>query len=147
MSKISPPERGQPLDVSYISQLGTAINELDNKISTATYQNTYIDTVSSGPQTLKTLEASVIGGYVIVASNSTVTAATTKTFQYSFPTNFKFTPIVTASVINSGKTSAGENVSVVLTDVTRSNLSGLVRFNAAGNLSIIVNLIIIGVPN
>jgi hypothetical protein len=34
-----------------------------------------------------------------------------------------------------------------LTDVTRSSVSGLVRFNASGDVSTIVNIIVIGVPN
>jgi hypothetical protein len=116
-------------------------------VSTATYNYTTIDTVSAGKQNIKTSEARVIGGYVPVANNSTVTASSTKTFTYPFPSDFKYTPIVTASAINSGKTSAGENVSVVLTDVTRSSVSGLVRFNASGDVSTIVNIIVIGVPN
>jgi hypothetical protein len=89
----------------------------------------------------------MIGGSITVASNSTVTASTTKTFSYTFPSDYKYTPIVTASPINTGKTSAGENVSVVLTDITRSSVNGLVRFNASGDVSVIVNLIIIGIPN
>jgi hypothetical protein len=147
MSKVPLPERGQPLDVSYIYQLGNALNQLSDQVSSATYNYTTIDTSSAGPQSIKTSEARVIGGSVTVANNSTVTASTTKSFTYAFPSDFKYTPIVTTSVINSGKTAAGENVSVILTDVTRSNVSGIVRFNASGDLSIIVNLIIVGIPN
>jgi hypothetical protein len=147
MAKVPLPERGQPLDVAYLYQITNALNQVSDQISTATYNYTTIDTVSAGKQNIKTSEARVIGGYINVANNSTVTASTTKTFTYAFPSDFKYTPIVTASVINSGKTSAGENVSVVLTDVTRSSVSGLVRFNASGDVSTIVNIIVIGVPN
>ena len=147
MAKVPLPERGQPLDVSYIYQLTNALNQLSDQVSTATYNYTTIDTVSAGKQNIKTSEARMIGGSVTVASNSTVTASTTKTFSYNFPSDYKYTPIVTASPINTGKTSAGENVSVVLTDITRSSVNGLVRFNASGDVSVIVNLIIIGIPN
>jgi hypothetical protein len=147
MAKVPLPERGQPLDVSYIYQLTNALNQLSDQVSTATYNYTTIDTVSAGKQNIKTSEARMIGGSVTVASNSTVTASTTKTFSYTFPSDYKYTPIVTASPINTGKTSAGENVSVVLTDITRSSVNGLVRFNASGDVSVIVNLIIIGIPN
>jgi hypothetical protein len=147
MAKVPLPERGQPIDVAYLYQITNALNQLSDQVSTATYNYTTIDTVSAGKQNIKTSEARVIGGYITVANNSTVTASSTKTFTYAFPSDFKYTPIVTASAINSGKTSAGENVSVVLTDVTRSNVSGLVRFNASGDLSTIVNIIVIGVPN
>jgi hypothetical protein len=147
MAKVPLPERGQPIDVAYLYQITNALNQLSDQVSTATYNYTTIDTVSAGKQNIKTSEARVIGGYVPVANNSTVTASSTKTFTYAFPSDFKYTPIVTASAINSGKTSAGENVSVVLTDVTRSSVSGLVRFNASGDVSTIVNIIVIGVPN
>jgi hypothetical protein len=147
MAKVPLPERGQPIDVAYLYQITNALNQLSDQVSTATYNYTTIDTVSAGKQNIKTSEARVIGGYIAVANNSTVTASSTKTFTYAFPSDFKYTPIVTASAINSGKTSAGENVSVVLTDVTRSSVSGLVRFNASGDVSTIVNIIVIGVPN
>jgi hypothetical protein len=147
MAKVPLPERGQPLDVSYLYQLTNALNQLSDQVSTATYNYTTIDTVSAGKQNIKTSEARMIGGSVTVASNSTVTATTTKPFTYTFPSDYKYTPIVTASPINTGKTSAGENVSVVLTDITRSSVNGLVRFNASGDVSVIVNLIIIGIPN
>ena len=147
MAKVPLPERGQPLDVSYLYQLTNALNQLSDQVSTATYNYTTIDTVSAGKQNIKTSEARMIGGSITVASNSTVTASTTKTFSYTFPSDYKYTPIVTASPINTGKTSAGENVSVVLTDITRSSVNGIVRFNASGDVSVIVNLIIIGIPN
>jgi hypothetical protein len=147
MAKVPLPERGQPLDVSYLYQLTNALNQLSDQVSTATYNYTTIDTFSAGKQNIKTSEARMIGGSITVASNSTVTASTTKAFSYSFPSDYKYTPIVTASPINTGKTSAGENVSVVLTDITRSSVNGIVRFNASGDVSIIVNLIIIGIPN
>ena len=147
MAKVPLPERGQPLDVSYLYQLTNALNQLSDQVSTATYNYTTIDTLSAGKQNIKTSEARMIGGSITVASNSTVTASTTKTFSYTFPSDYKYTPIVTASPINTGKTSAGENVSVVLTDITRSSVNGLVRFNASGDVSVIVNLIIIGIPN
>jgi hypothetical protein len=147
MAKVPLPERGQPLDVSYLYQLTNSLNQLSDQVSTATYNYTTIDTVSAGKQNIKTSEARMIGGSVTVASNSTVTATTTKPFTYTFPSDYKYTPIVTASPINTGKTSAGENVSVVLTDITRSSVNGLVRFNASGDVSVVVNLIIIGIPN
>ena len=109
MAKVTPPERGQPLDVLYISQLVTALNLLDDEISAATYNYTTIDTVSSGRQNVKTSEAKIVAGYAVVTTDSTVTAAQTKQFTYTFTSDYKYVPIVTATPINSGKTTAGEN--------------------------------------
>jgi hypothetical protein len=127
--------------------LAQGINMLSDQVSSATYNYATIDTASAGPQNVKTSEMRVVGGSVTVANNSTVTAASSKAFSYQFAGDFKYTPIVTATPINTGKTAAGENVTVVITDVTRSSVNGIVRFNSSGDLSVIVNLIIVGIPN
>lgn len=147
MSRVPIPQRGQPLDVAYISQLSAAVNDIAGQVSSATYNYTTIDTKDSGKQSIKTSETRVVGGYIVVSSDSTVTSSQTKPFTYTFSGDFKYVPIVTATPINSGKNSAGENVTVVLTDVSRSSVTGFVRYNANGSVSTIVNLIIIGIPN
>lgn len=54
---------------------------------------------------------------------------------------------MTATPVNVGNTPAGKNVSVILKNVTTSRVEGVVRFGSAGDLSLWVNLIIVGVPN
>jgi hypothetical protein len=147
MAKVPLPERGQPLDVTYIYQLADTINDLSTQVSSATYNYTTIDTVSAGKQSVKTSEARMIGGYVEVANNSTVSAGNEKTFAYDFPSDFKYQPIATATPVNIGNTPAGQNVSVILKTVTTSRVEGIVRFGASGDLSLAVNLIILGIPN
>jgi hypothetical protein len=147
MAKVPLPERGQPLDVTYIYQLADTINDLSNQVSSATFNYTTIDTVSAGKQNIKTSQARIIGGYVVVANNSTVNAGNEKTFSYDFPSDFKYAPIATATPVNTGNTPAGQNVSVILKTVTTSRVEGVVRFNSSGDLSLAVNLIIVGIPN
>ena len=147
MAKVPLPERGQPLDVPYIYKLVDTINQLSTEVSSATYNYTTIDTVRAGKQSIKTSEVRMIGGFVEVANNSTVTAASEKSFSYDFPSDFKYQPIATATPVNTGNTPAGQNVSVILKTVTTSKLEGVVRFGASGDLSLAVNLIIIGIPN
>jgi hypothetical protein len=147
MAKVPLPERGQPLDVTYIYQLADTINDLSTQVSSATYNYTTVDTVSAGKQSVKTSEARMIGGYVEVANNSTVSAGNEKTFSYDFPSDFKYQPIATATPVNIGNTPAGQNVSVILKAVTTSRVEGIVRFGASGDLSLAVNLIILGIPN
>ena len=122
MAKVPLPERGQPLDVTYIYQLADTINDLSTQVSSATYNYTTVDTVSSGKQSVKTSEARMIGGYVEVANNSTVSAGNEKTFSYDFPSDFKYQPIATATPVNIGNTPAGQNVSVILKTVTTSRV-------------------------
>lgn len=147
MAKVPLPERGQPLDVTYIYQLAEAVNDLSTQVSSATYNYTTIDTVSAGKQSTKTSEARMIGGYVEVANNSSVTASSEKTFSYDFPSDFKYSPIVSATPLNIGNTPAGQNVTVILKTVTTSRIEGVVRFGASGDLSMAIHLIAIGIPN
>ena len=147
MAKVPLPERGQPLDVTYIYQLAETINDLATQVSSATYNYTTIDTVSAGKQSVKTSEARVIGGYIEVANNSTVSAGNEKTFAYDFPSDFKYAPIATVTPINIGNTPAGQNVTVILKSVTTSRVEGVVRFGASGDLSLNVNIIVVGIPN
>lgn len=147
MAKVPLPERGQPLDVTYIYQLAETINDIATQVSSATYNFTTIDTVSAGKQSVKTSEARIIGGFVEVANNSTVSAGNEKTFAYDFPSDFKYAPIATATAVNVGNTPAGQNVTVILKTVTTSRVEGVVRFGASGDLSLVVNIIVIGIPN
>ena len=148
MAKVPLPERGQPIDVSYIYQLTNAVNQLSDQISTTGYNYTTIDTTSAGKQNVKTSDVRVIGGQVVVTSNSPQSADSTRPFTYSYNGNFKYTPIVTATVYNrGGEGTAGDGATVVLTSVDANGLSGLVRFDQPGNASTTVNLIIIGIPN
>lgn len=147
MAKVPLPERGQPLDVTYIYQLAETINDLATQVSSATYNYTTVDTVSAGPQSVKTSEARVIAGYKEIANNSTVSAGNEKPFSYDFPSDFKYAPIATATAVNIGNTPAGQNVTIILKSVTTSRVEGVVRFGASGDLSLAVNLIIVGIPN
>jgi hypothetical protein len=148
MSKIPLPERGQPIDVSYIYQITNAVNQLSDQMFSTGYNYTSIDTPSAGKQNVKTAETRIIGGSVVVTSNSSRTADSTESFSYSYNGNFKYTPIVTATVVNTGGVgTAGDGATVVITNVDANGLTGLVRFDRPGNASTTVNLIIIGVPN
>lgn len=147
MAKVPLPERGQPLDLTYIYQLVDTVNDLSTQVSSATYNYTTVDTGSAGQQNIKTSESRFIGGYIEVANNSTVGAGNEKTFEYVFPSDFKYAPIASATALNIGNTPAGQNVNVILTRVTTSRVEGVVRFGASGDLSLAVHLIIIGIPN
>jgi hypothetical protein len=146
MAKIPLPERGQPLDVTYIYQLAETVNDLATQVSSATYNYSTINNGVSGQQSVKTSETKIVGGYVQVANNATVTAASEVSFSFTFD-DFKYSPIVSATPYNIGGTPAGQNVTVILKAVTTSKVEGIVRYGASGDLSLAVHLIIIGIPN
>ncbi len=140
------PERGQPLDTSYIAKIVDAVNELSTSNSSATNKYFSVDTSGSGTQSVKITESKVIGGYYSVYNNSKVLVGDVAEFTYKFPSNFKFPPVVTATPINIGDSLAGRNMSVVIKSVTVSQVVGVIKFNEAGNLSVAVNIIAVGIP-
>jgi hypothetical protein len=147
MAKIPLPERGQPLDLSYVYQLSNALNELSDELSPSTARYTSVDTVSAGTQTVRTADARIIGGYVNVTNNSSTSPDGEGTFSYNF-SDFAYVPIVTATpiLVEDGATESGKDISVVLTKVTANRVEGVVRFNTIGVASVGINLLIVGVP-
>jgi hypothetical protein len=147
MAIIPLPERGQPLDLTYIYQIANAINNISTQVSSSTYRYVTIDTPSNGKESLNASETRMIAAHKEVVNNTTVSAGNEKSFEYSIEPELKYPPVVTATPVNIGDTSAGKNVSVVLKSVTTSRIEGVVRFNSSGDASVAVNLIILGVPN
>jgi hypothetical protein len=151
MAKIPLPERGQPIDVSYIYQITNAINQISDQVNSAGFNYTTIEVPGIGKQNIKTSESRIIAATIAVTTNSQQTSGSTKDFSYSYNGNFKYPPVVTATIVNNNVTgsagNAGDNAVVVLTDINTNSLSGLVRFNAGGNVTTSVNLIIVGIPN
>ncbi len=80
MAKIPLPERGQPLDLSYIYQVANAINDISAEISPSIYKYVSVDTPNAGRQSLRSSEIRMIGGYLDIASNSNVNSGNEKTF-------------------------------------------------------------------
>jgi hypothetical protein len=127
--------------------LANAVNDLSSQVSPALYKYVTVDTAGVGKQSVKASEARILGGYVEIVNSASKTKGDTVSFSYDFATDFKYAPIATATPLNIGNTPAGKNVSVVLKSVTTSKVEGVVVFNETGDLTVAVNLIIIGIPN
>lgn len=147
MSKIPLPERGQPLDLSYIYQLANTINELSNQLSPTTGRYTSIDTASAGTQSVRTSDARIVGGYLTVTNSSTTSPDGEGTFSYNF-SDFAYAPVITATpiLIDEAATESGKDIAVVLTKITNNRVEGIVKFNTIGVASVGLNLIIVGIP-
>lgn len=146
MAKIPLPDRGQPLDVTYIYQMANAINEVSNEISSATYNYTTVSTRDAGNQVIQTRAARIIAGYVDIVTSESVTAGTTKPFSFSYPSDFKYPPIATATVVNRGTSDIGDDVTVVIRSITTSRIEGIVKFNSSGQVTTTVNITAVGIP-
>ncbi len=146
MARVPLPERGQPLDVNYMFAMANAINDMAQQISPSSSKYVTIDVPGADRQSVKASEARIIGAYKMVVTNSSKNIGDEEPFEYVYPAEFKFRPIAIATPENIGQTPAGENVSVVLKSVGTSRVEGLVRFNETGNLSVAVNILVIGIP-
>lgn len=147
MARIPTPDRGQPLDVSYIYQIVEAINDLSSQISSAKYKYASIDTSEGRQSTLLTDTKVVAAECVIYPALTTVIAETDQAFSKTFGGEFKYPPIVTATPVLIEGTSSGKDVSVVISSVTNSGVNGIVRFNSPGQLAVKVHIIAVGIPN
>lgn len=146
MAIIPLPDRGQPLDLAYVYSLAQAVNTISDQLSPSSSKYMTVDTIV-GKQTIRTADSKVVGGVITVTNNSIVTAGNERSFFYDFPSDFRYAPVVTATVVNVGDTPAGKNVSVTLSSITNSRVEGVVKFDASGEVSVSVNLIAIGIPN
>jgi hypothetical protein len=148
MAILPVPERGQPLDVTYIYQIVKTVNDISNQLGTTSqYKFLTVDTPKDGKQSTRATEARIIGGYVQVGGGSSQIAGSTQPFTYSFTNEFKFAPVVTATPVNTGNTDAGKDVSVSILSISPSKVEGTVKFNVGGDVAIGLNLIIVGIPN
>jgi hypothetical protein len=146
MAKVPLPDRGQPLDVTYLYQIANALNDAVDTISTATYNYTTVDTRGIGKEDVKNSNAKIYAAYKDIVTNETVSSSTTKTFSVDFASEFKYPPIVTATAVNTGTSTIGNDVFAIITSVSTSRVEGIVRFNSSGNVSTSVNIIAIGLP-
>lgn len=149
MAKVPLPDRGQPLDVTYLYQIANALNDAVDTISTATYNYTTVDTRGIGKTSLKNNNAKLYAAYVDVVSGEAVSANQTKPWSLNFDSNFKYPPIVTATVVNGavGVGSAiGNDIIVSINNTTTSLVSGVLRFNSSGTVTVSINILAIGIP-
>ena len=93
------PDRGQPLDVTYIYQMANAINSLASQISSAADNYATVYTRDAGKQQVKTSATKVVAGYYDVINNQSVQANQIIPFNITYA-DFKYPPIVTATIVN-----------------------------------------------
>ena len=145
MSRLPLPERGQPLDVSYIYTLAEAINSVYEEILTNTNRFITIKTPADGTNTSLSSGAKIDGAFVEVFTGTDVQAGAEEAFELNL-SGYGYVPVVTATPYNVGDSDAGNDVSVILKSVTRTLVKGVVRANVSGRLAVGVNIIVVGIP-
>ena len=148
MAIVPVPERGQPLDVTYIYDIVKSINDLYTLLgSDSRVGRVGVYTQGpEGPQSMKTSEAQVEAAFTTVSPSSLQTAGTSLNWSHNFNQQFFYPPIVTATAYNSKITDSGKDVTVTITSITTSKVEGFVKFNTGGETSIGINIIAVGKP-
>lgn len=147
MAKIPTPDRGQPLDVTYIYQMANAINDLSAQVASPTYKYASVQT-SSGNQNALITNTKVVAGSVDVYSTLTdVSPGLSIDKSYSFSAGeFKYPPIVTATPVLTSQSENGADLSVTIKQITTSRVDLNVTFFGTGKAALKLNIIAIGLP-
>lgn len=148
MARIPTPDRGQPIDVPYLYQMATAINSLADQIDESSSKYTTVYSREAQKQDLRTSDTKFYASFYDLPQQLQVSQGDTREFSFDISAaNFKYPPIVTVTPVNTGTSTASNDVIAVLSSITTSRIDGFVRFNSSGTVDIAVNAIAIGVPN
>jgi hypothetical protein len=141
--KIPLPERGQPIDLNYLYQIANSINNLTNQISTS---NT-TSVIDNGINPREDITTNRLRFYAttknIVVGN--INAGSSQNWSVDLAPDFLFTPVAVATVQNNTASTAGNNITLVIRNITTSRVEGNILYNASGNIDININVIAIGV--
>ena len=149
MGRIPTPANGAALDVSYISTIATAINELNDELGNVGRQSRIIDSASRTAPKLKipTTQLSIVTGRKLVTSDSKAATNDVINTTFYFNQNFKYVPVVTATpeINTAGIKKNTLGVSVVITAVRENSVDLSVIFNSDNvKTSIYINVIAVG---
>lgn len=145
--KVPIPERGQPVDLAYLSEIAKGINDLSNEIQGAN-ATSIIDNGINLREDLRTNNIRFFAT-TVTYSPGKVRANETKDWDVDFSPPFLYVPVVTATVQNNARGSdsaAGNNIIVTIKNITTGKVDGTIRYNQNGSADITINVIAIGVP-
>ena len=148
MSILPVPERGQPLDTTYIYDIVKSINDLYTLLgSDSRVGHVGVYTKGpEGPQEMKTSEAQIEAGFTTVSPSSLQPAGTSLSWSYDFRKQFAYSPIATATAYNNTSTDSGKDVTVTINSITPSKIEGFVKFNVGGETPVGINILAVGKP-
>jgi hypothetical protein len=147
MARLPLPDRGQPIDVPYIYNMVSAINDVSDQVDASAEKYTTVYSRDAGKQDQRTSDTKFYANFFDLPQQLQVNQGDTREFSFDISgAGFKYAPIVTATPINTGTSSASNDVLVVIASITASRIDGFVRFNSSGTVDIAINCIAIGVP-
>jgi hypothetical protein len=148
MAILTPPDRGQPIDVPYIYTIVTTLNDIANQVNGSSEKYTTVYSREAGKQDQRTSDTKFYANFFDLPQQLQVNQGDTREFSFDISgVGFRYPPIVTATPVNTGTSSASNDVLVVISSVTTSRVDGFVRFNSSGTVDIAINCIAVGIPS
>lgn len=140
--KLPVPQRGQPVDVTLLSDIVASINDLYNQvvIKASAYASLWIP---GGRKQVRSQEVKFYTNQVKVSTKGQAAGAVVS-FEGAFDIGFAFPPIVTVSPY--GNSGEAKQSTAVLTEVTSSYFKGTLKLEKAATQDISINVIAIGQP-
>jgi hypothetical protein len=140
------PQQGQPLDLQYISELAQSIIDLNAAVSSKSYSKSLVKNQDGITKNDRTSNASFYATFENVVTNKTIQPGSVEKFNHVFTSSFTTSPVVTVTPVNFGGTTAGQDMSVVITATEPGSVRGWIKFNntTAGDASVGINIIAIG---
>ena len=146
MGKLIVPQRGQPLDVSYMYDIVQALNELQDQVGSSIQDVLVLVDETNKSRSTKMNRSAAYGKTEPVVTAIQVELNKTYPVTVVFEVSFNSKPIVVATPNNIGGTEAGKSATVVITKVTNNSAEFLVSFGIAGNATVALNVLAMGIP-
>lgn len=143
MPQLPVPQRGQPLEVSYIADIVNQINSLTTELGSSN-NSVSVKISPTDPANSSKITRSAIDCQTKDLTTKTLTAGQGESIEVLF--SFSSPPMVTATVWNKGGTPAGQDVSVQITNITTSKASLYAKFGSNGDATVSINVVAIGQP-
>lgn len=148
MAILPVPERGQPLDVTYIYDIVKSINDLYTLLGSDSRKGIVglYTRGPEGPQEMPISQSQIEAAFTTVSLSSLQPAGTSIAWSHDFKKQFAYPPIATATAYNTAITDSGKDVTITINSITPSKIEGFVKFNVGGETPIGINIIAVGKP-
>lgn len=144
MPQLSPPERGQPLDVDYLYEIVSAINTINTQITTTSNAESRVSgSIPTSTDAVRTASLKFYAVQVPVSSGSK-NADETDTVSVDFPFTFQFPPVVTATPLVQASDAQSKNVILTIKNVTTAKVDVLLTYKKSGQADVDIHLIAVG---
>jgi hypothetical protein len=143
MPQISPPERGQPIDIDYLYEIVNAINTINNQIvSSSNAESRVSGSNRTNTDAIKTSSLKIYANQIDLVGGK-VDANQSQTINVTFPA-FKYPPVVTVTPLIQNFKEQSKDVILSIENVTTTNVDIIATFKKSGQVDIDIHLIAIG---